>query len=75
MLKLSELDAMEKRFIRGTATLDQPGILCTRAGAERFARQNMPRDLRKAGFLAYVCAGQEVHNGRYRDCWNINYGK
>lgn len=58
----------EKMKIRGSETLDNPaGVVVTRAGAERFARQNMPRDLLRAGFEAYVTAGARG--------WNICYGK
>ena len=64
-----EYEAMKEKIkIRGSETPDNPaGIVVTRAGAERFARQNMPRDLQRAGFDAYVTAGARG--------WNILYGK
>lgn len=61
--------------IAGTATLDQSGIFTTEVGARRFAVANMPRDLARAGFEAFVSIGEEVHSGRYRECWRISYGK
>lgn len=54
--------------IRGSETLDNPtGIVVTEAGALRFARANMPADLRRAGFVASVFPGARG--------WSINYGK
>lgn len=59
---------MQKMKIRGSETLDRPGgLVVTRAGAEKFARQNMPRDLLRAGFESYVTEGARG--------WNICYGK
>lgn len=61
--------------IAGSATLDSPGRFVSRAGAERFARSNMPRDLKAAGFVAEIAQGREVFDGRYRDCYRVNYTK
>ena len=60
----------EKLIIKGSATLDQPqGIVTTRSGALRFARSNMPTDLKFAGFVAMV------QRGFYGDYWVIGYAK
>lgn len=61
--------------IAGTATLDQDGQFTTAQGALRYARAAMPRDLKRAGFIATVVRGQEVHAGRYRECWRTGYSK
>jgi hypothetical protein len=56
-----------KMKIRGSETPDNPeGIIVTEAGALRFAKQNMPADLKRAGFVASVVAGSRG--------WSINYG-
>jgi hypothetical protein len=65
----------QKLPIGGSATLDSAGIFVTEKGAIRFARQSMPRDLKAAGFVAGIVRGQEAFEGRYRDCWRVNYGK
>ena len=58
----------KRQKIAGSETPDKPaGIVVTRAGAERFARQNMPADLKKAGFKPVVFDGERG--------WRINYGK
>ena len=60
----------ERLTIQGSATPSNPaGIVVSRAGALSYARRNMPRDLRKAGFIASVARGY------YGDYWVINYGK
>lgn len=57
-----------KMKIERSETPDNPeGIVVTEAGALRFARQNMPSDLKKAGFVASVFPGARG--------WVINYGK
>lgn len=62
--------------IRGTATPDHPtGIIATAATALRIGRIHMPRDLKRAGFVATIVRGREIHDGRYRDCWTVNYSK
>lgn len=59
-----------KMKIKGTETLDNPeGLIVTEAGALRFAKSNMPNDLKKAGFVP------SVKRGEYGDYWVINYGK
>ena len=41
--------------------------------ALRFANQNMPDDLRRAGFKASIFASSiEIHGGLW---WRVNYGK
>ena len=64
-----------KLYIAGSATIDNPGILATEAMALRFAQRHMPADLKRAGFTASICTGQEVFNGKYRECFRVNYGK
>lgn len=60
----------EKLKIRGTETLDHPGgLVASREGALRFGRQNMPKDLARAGFACSVA------RGFYGDYWVINYSK
>ena len=60
----------EKLTIKGTATPDHPqGIVTTRTGALRFARSNMPPDLKLSGFVAMV------QRGFYGDYWVIGYAK
>lgn len=60
----------ERLPIHGSATeSNAAGIVVTRKGAERFARENMPRDLRRAGFAGYVVRGNFVN------AWFINYAK
>jgi hypothetical protein len=55
-----------KMKIERSQTPDNPeGIVVTEAGALRFARQNMPSDLKKAGFVASVFPGARG--------WVINY--
>lgn len=61
--------------LAGSATLDQDSIMVTAMGALQWARANMPRDLRHAGFIATVTRGKEAHQGRYRPCWRVCYGK
>lgn len=57
-----------KMKIRGSETPDNPeGIVVTEAGALRFAKANMPADLKRAGFVPSVVAGARG--------WSINYGK
>jgi hypothetical protein len=57
-----------KKKILGTETLDHPnGTLTTRKGAEKFAKQNMQADLRRAGFDWFVV---DTVRG-----WRIMYGK
>lgn len=57
-----------KMKIRGSETPDNPaGIVVSEKGALRFAEQNMPEDLRRAGFVASVFPGARG--------WSINYGK
>jgi len=59
---------IEKMKIEGSQTPDNPqGMIVTEAGALRFAKQNMPGDLKKAGFVASVFPGARG--------WVINYGK
>ena len=56
-----------KMKIRGSETLDNPeGLIVTEAGALRWAKQNMPKDLKRAGFVPSVVAGARG--------WSINYG-
>lgn len=56
-----------KMKIRGSETPDNPeGIVVTEAGALKFAKQNMPNDLKRAGFVPSVVAGARG--------WSINYG-
>lgn len=56
-----------KMKIRGSETPDNPeGIVVTEAGALRWAKQNMPKDLKRAGFVPSVVAGARG--------WSINYG-
>lgn len=55
-----------KRPIAGSQTADNPaGILVTEKGAMRWARENMPRDLKRAGFVPSVFNGERG--------WRINY--
>lgn len=57
-----------KMKIEGSETPDRPeGMIVTEAGALRFAKSNMPSDLKKAGFSASVFEG--------RRGWVVNYGK
>lgn len=57
-----------RQKIRGSETPDNPsGLIVSRAGAERYAIKNMPTDLKRAGFSAYVTDGARG--------WNICYGK
>ena len=57
-----------KMKIERSETPDNPeGMVVTEAGALRFAKQNMPSDLKKAGFVASVFPGARG--------WVINYGK
>ena len=57
-----------KMKIERSETPDNPeGIVVTEAGALRFAKQNMPNDLKKAGFVASIFPGARG--------WVINYGK
>lgn len=59
---------MLKMKIRGSETPDNPaGIVVSEKGALKFAQQNMPKDLRRAGFVASVFPGARG--------WSINYGK
>ena len=56
-----------KMKIRGSETPDNPeGLIVTEAGALRWAKQNMPKDLKRAGFVPSVVAGARG--------WSINYG-
>lgn len=56
-----------KMKIRGSETPDNPdGLIVTEAGALRWAKQNMPKDLKRAGFVPSVVAGTRG--------WSINYG-
>jgi len=55
-----------KRKICGTESLDHPrGLVATHAGALKFARSIMPADLKRAGFVPSVFAGDRG--------WRINY--
>jgi len=55
-----------KMKIERSETPDNPeGMVVTEAGALRFAKQNMPSDLKKAGFVASVFPGARG--------WVINY--
>lgn len=59
---------MIRQKIRGSETPDKPaGRVVSRAEAERIARRDMPADLRRAGFVAYVTDGARG--------WNICYGR
>ena len=59
-----------KYIIKGTNTPTNPaGIVVSKAGAMRFARSNMPPDLKKAGFVA------TVQKGFYGDYWIVGYAK
>lgn len=54
---------MEKMKIRGSETPDNPnGRVVTRAQALRIARQQMPADLKAAGFVPVVTAGARGWN-------------
>ena len=60
----------KRQKIAGTETIDHPeGMITTHAGALRFARRNMPADLKRAGFVATVC------DSMHGPWWRINYGK
>lgn len=60
----------ERLPIYGSATLDNPkGVVTTKEGAQRIARRNMPADLAKAGFSAYVT------RGNFSNFWFIQYSK
>lgn len=49
-----------KRKICGSETLDHPnGIVVTMKQAEIIAKNNMPKDLQKAGFTSYIVNGQK----------------
>jgi len=55
-----------KRKICGSETLDTPkGIFVTMRQAEAIAKKNMPSDLRRAGFEAYVFNGERGFVIRY----------
>ncbi|WP_445333611.1 hypothetical protein [Thauera sp. ZXT1-4] len=54
----------------GCGVLEKP---MTRSQAERWGRQNMPSDLRKAGFVVDVYRTDPVINGG--DWFRVNYVK
>ena len=62
---------MERLIVKvGCGELEKP---ITRSQAERWGRQNMPSDLRKAGFVVDVYRTDPVINGG--DWFRVNYVK
>lgn len=60
--------SIKRMKIRGSETPDHPeGIVVSRKQAERIAANNMPKDLKAAGFESYVTDGARG--------WNLCYGK
>lgn len=53
--------------------LVKPGACMTREQCRRYGDQNMPRDLRRAGFRTHVFrSDREIHGADY---FRITYGK
>ena len=63
-------NAQEKLLVKiGIGQLDRP---MTRSAAQRYGQQNMPRDLKAAGFECVVARSDpELHGGNW---YRINYG-
>ena len=61
---------MQKEVRQGLGTLDKT---MTKAQALRYAKRNMPADLRRAGFKAHVFTADLEINGW--DGYRITYGK
>lgn len=64
----------EKRpLLFGQSRPDRFAPIVTRARALQIARQNIPADLKRAGFVASIFASDPaIHDGTW---WRVNYSK